>query len=75
MQWSTPNYNALTEINIDYARELGLTGKGIGVAILDSGIGNHVDFSGKRNRVVAFKDCVNGKNTPYDDASHGSHVA
>ena len=75
MQWSTPNHFALKEINIDYAREVGLTGKGIGVAILDSGIGNHVDFRGKRNRVVAFKDCVNGKTAPYDDSSHGSHVA
>lgn len=49
-----------------------LTGKGIVVAVLDTGIYNHPDLSG---RIVAFKDLVNQKINPYDDNGHGTHCA
>ncbi len=42
------------------------------VAVLDTGIGDHPDFG---NRVVAFHDFVNGRQTMYDDSGHGTHVA
>ena len=48
------------------------TGKGVGVAILDTGIYPHVDFSG---RITGFKDFVGKRRTPYDDNGHGTHVA
>lgn len=48
------------------------SGKDIGVAILDTGIYPHNDFS---NRIIVFKDFVNHKITAYDDNSHGTHVA
>lgn len=48
------------------------TGKGVGVAVLDTGISPHPDFQG---RIRAFKDCINGKNAMYDDSGHGTHVA
>lgn len=48
------------------------TGKGIGVAVLDTGIYPHVDFSG---RIWAFRDFISGRRTPYDDNSHGTHVS
>lgn len=47
-------------------------GRNISVAILDTGIFLHPDFSG---RVLAFKDFVAGKENPYDDSGHGTHVA
>ena len=47
-------------------------GKNISVAILDTGIFLHPDFSG---RVLAFQDFVYHKETPYDDCGHGTHVA
>lgn len=50
----------------------GLTGKGIVVAVVDTGIYNHPDLSG---RIVAFKDFVKNKMSPYDDNGHGTHVA
>lgn len=50
----------------------GITGKGVTVCILDSGITGHPDYV---ERIVAFRDFVNGKNQFYDDASHGSHVS
>lgn len=48
------------------------SGKNISVAILDTGIFLHPDFDG---RMLAFKDFVNGKDSPYDDCGHGTHVA
>ena len=47
-------------------------GQGICVAVLDTGIAHHPDFAG---RIIAFKDCVYGRRTPYDDNGHGTHVA
>lgn len=42
------------------------------VAVLDSGIDNkHPDLSGT---VVAFRDFIGGRNIPYDDYGHGTHV-
>ena len=41
------------------------------VAVLDSGIANHPDLSGK---VIAFADFVSGRKQPYDDNGHGTHV-
>lgn len=50
------------------------TGKGIGVAILDTGIFLHLDF---RDRITAFRDFLSSdkSRTPYDDNGHGTHVA
>lgn len=47
------------------------TGKGIGVAVLDTGIFPHIDFD---NRIVYFQDFVQKKSEPYDDNGHGTHV-
>lgn len=52
--------------------ERDLTGRGIVVAVLDTGIYEHPDLSG---RIVAFKDLVNRKTKPYDDNGHGTHCA
>ena len=50
------------------------TGRGIGIAILDTGLSPCEDFTAPRNRIMVFKDFVNGKSEPYDDNGHGSHV-
>jgi len=52
--------------------ELKTTGKGISIAILDTGVAPHPDIE---NKIVAFKDFVNDKEAPYDDNGHGTHVA
>ena len=48
------------------------TGKGVGVAILDTGACLHLDFG---SRILAFRDYVRGWTMPYDDNGHGTHVA
>ena len=50
----------------------GLTGKGVGVAVLDTGLFPHKDFE---NRIKAFADMVNRKAGPYDDCGHGTHIS
>ncbi len=42
------------------------------IAMLDTGVAEHPDFE---NRIIAFKDFINGRETPYDDSGHGTHVA
>jgi len=50
---------------------LGLTGNGISVCIVDTGIDMlHPDFS--HLHLVAWKDLVNSRPDPYDDRGHGT---
>lgn len=64
-------------IHLDYARKLSLTGKGIGVAIMDTGIGYHPDLFPEKGgaRMAAFLDTINGHKHYYDDNGHGTHIA
>lgn len=64
-------------IQLNYARRFGLTGKGIGIAIFDTGIGYHPDLCNNYSfsNLVAFYDTVSGKKSPYDDNGHGTHIA
>lgn len=57
------------------ANDTGYTGRGIGIAILDTGIYPHQDFTRPRNRIIAFRDFVNNRQNPYDDNGHGTFVA
>ena len=50
------------------------SGRGVTVAVIDTGIYPHLDFLLMRNRIAAFKDCIAGKETPYDDNGHGTAV-
>lgn len=62
-------------IHLKWAHSQNILGQGIGVAILDTGIVPHPDFVSKENRIVAFKDFVNGNTKMYDDNGHGTHVS
>jgi serine protease AprX len=60
----------------DAWRQLGVTGRGIGVAVLDSGIAPHADLAG---RIIASVDFTSGNSgtlvPPADPGGHGTHVA
>lgn len=60
----------LEQIEAHY-KEREITGKGITVAVLDSGCGRHPDVMG---RVLYFQDFVHQKSLLYDDNGHGTHV-
>lgn len=57
----------LTECN-----RISCTGKGVTIAILDSGIYPHIDFA---ERIIGFYDVLSGKTQPYDNQGHGTHIA
>lgn len=62
-------------VNADYAYNLGLTGKGIGIAVLDTGLSPSEDFLLPVSRIAAFRDFVNEESKCYDDNGHGTHVS
>lgn len=49
-------------------------GRGLSIAFLDTGISPVADFILPENRIVAFRDLIDGKTEPYDDNGHGTHV-
>lgn len=62
----------IVECDDEIAREY--TGKGVCVAVLDSGVQSHPDLKG---RIVAFRDFTGnkwGKSFFYDNNGHGTHV-
>lgn len=59
----------------DRVWQSGRTGKGVTLAVLDTGIHPHPDLTQPRNRIRAFVDLVNGRAKPYDDNGHGTHCA
>lgn len=61
---------------IEYDHKIGMTytGKGVCVAVLDSGVENHPDLKG---RIVAFHDFTGNrrnKSILHDNNGHGTHV-
>ncbi len=52
-----------------------LTGEGVTLCVMDTGINPHCDLSVPRNRIVHFEDMVGGEVKPYDDNGHGTFVA
>lgn len=52
-----------------------LSGEGVGIAFIDTGIAPHYDFCLGKNRIKGFVDFVDGKTDAYDDNGHGTFVA
>lgn len=59
-------------VNVEPAYKMGLSGRGVTIAVVDTGIHPSRDFEG---RIVVFKDFVNNVVNPHDDNCHGTHVA
>lgn len=62
-------------VGADYAFREGLTGRGIGIAVLDTGLSPSEDFLLPQSRIAAFRDFVNEETKCYDDNGHGTHVS
>lgn len=57
---------------LTHCQETGYSGKGVTVAVLDSGIYPHADYA---DRIVGFYDIFTGRTKAYDDQGHGTHIA
>ncbi len=64
--------NIRAAINAKEVYKNGLTGKGIGIAILDTGAFIHREIA---ENISYFKDFIHYRNRCYDDNSHGSHIS
>lgn len=62
----------MTESRWNSTIENNFRGKGVTIAVLDSGVNPHPDFG---ERLIGQIDFVNGEVLPYDDNGHGTHVA
>ncbi len=71
----------ITKVNADDVWNLGYTGEGVIVSVLDTGVNyNHVDlkdhlWNGGAQYPYHGYDFVNNDNNPMDDDSHGTHCA
>ena len=62
---------AFDMVQLEQAREMGLTGEGVRVGIVDTGLDmDHPCMDGLR--LVAWLDLVHGRKEPYDDLGHGT---
>lgn len=67
--------NTQDALGLSTARLFNLTGKNIGIGLVDSGVYPHPDLTFSREAVVFFKDLINGFEKPYDDNGHGSFLS
>lgn len=68
-------YKAGEGIGLYNARRFRLTGKGVTVGIVDSGIYSHPELCKNGSASVLFRDIINGYVKEYDDNGHGTFIA
>ncbi|MCM8711570.1 S8 family serine peptidase [Clostridium sp. SYSU_GA19001] len=67
--------SVLSANGIAFQERYKLTGKGIGIGLIDSGTYPHVDLSAPNNKIKKFIDILNGIKYPYDDNGHGTFMS
>lgn len=58
-------------VHAEDAHRMGIKGTGVTVAVMDTGIADHPDFS---HRILDFVDFTAGRSGMCDDNGHGTHV-
>ena len=63
-------------MNVPALHAQGLTGAGVGIAVLDTGVDyNHPELSPAGTKTIKLVDTVNGDDDPMDDEGHGTSCA
>ncbi len=65
----------LSSNGVSFQSNYNLTGKDIGIGIIDSGVYPHCDLLNPSNKIKKFVDLVNNLNYPYDDNGHGTFIS
>ena len=52
-----------------------LSGRGVSIGLIDSGVFPHVDLLSPSNKITKFVDLINYLDYPYDDNGHGTFIA
>ena len=64
---------SVTKANKIYSTyDSSITGTGIGIGVVDSGVFPHYDLLHPSNKIETFIDLINGHKYPYDDNGHGT---
>jgi subtilisin family serine protease len=67
--------SVLSANGITFQERYKLTGRGIGIGIVDSGTYPHIDLSTPNSKIKKFVDLVNGIRYAYDDNGHGTFIS
>ncbi|WP_291634429.1 S8 family serine peptidase [Clostridium sp.] len=67
--------SVLSSNGVSFQSNYTLTGKGIGIGIVDSGVYPHCDLLKPSTRIKKFVDVINNSTYPYDDNGHGTFIS
>lgn len=58
-----------------FLEKTSLSGSGVGIGIVDSGVYPHKDLITPANKISLFEDLINDLHYPYDDNGHGTCIS
>ena len=61
-------------VHIEEAEKLNLTGKGVTVAVIDTGASQHFDLTFPHSKILHFENILDENTAPCDDNGHGTFV-
>ncbi|SFD19943.1 S8 family serine peptidase [Clostridium uliginosum] len=64
-----------TANKVHFADKHSLSGCGVGIGVVDSGVFPHIDLLSPSNKIALFIDVVNKLKYPYDDNGHGTSIS
>lgn len=70
-----PSYSKYKGSTVSINMDSDLTGKGVTIGIIDSGVYPHKDLCFPKNKIIGFLDIVNYYKFPYDDSGHGTLIS
>jgi subtilisin family serine protease len=67
--------NVAAANKVHFSENHTLSGAGVGIGLVDSGIFPHPDLISPSNKIELFEDLINELHYPYDDNGHGTSIA
>lgn len=64
-----------TANKVHFSEKYNLSGAGIGIGLIDSGVFPHQDLVSPSSKIELFEDLINNIKYPYDDNGHGTSMA